>query len=526
MHKSTQSAGKSHLIFLLITAVTLVTAVFLMLWYHGCFLPGWISWKNSSCEIIPSDSELSVTICLQNRHLTISRDDQMIFETPDNYKIQDFQWGDINNDSKPELLLLCWKIGTYGEHRPFWVEKNDHRWSQHIFIYQWDAGNITPLWMASDIGMEVQDWHYDDHGYLILLDRNEQLSSWAWLSWGLEQVDTEVTFLAAGDVIIHEPIFQYGLSQGNFDFLYENVADTIHSADIAVMNQETIYTSIPSHYSDFPRFGTPLLAGEAVEAAGFDVVTAANNHALDQGMEGIDTTYEFYQDRDILCLGIEPSPTDHNTIEESPTRDDTPYQIIRRKRIRFALLNYTYGLNGLPLPEEQPDAVHTLYDEDRVRADIRAAKEAADLVIVFVHWGTEYETQPDEQETYWADVFLQEGVDAVIGTHPHVLQPYEWMTGEDGHRMLVYYSLGNFISAQDTLERVVGGMAEFKVEITIDGCEITQAQLLPVITHQSEGRYTAYLLKDYTEELAAKHRLGVTLEDLLQYADRILPVQQ
>ena len=100
------------------------------------------------------------------------------------------------------------------------------------------------------------------------------------------------------------------------------------------------------------------------------------------------------------------------------------------------------------------------------------------------------------------------------------------MTGEDGHRMLVYYSLGNFISAQDTLERVVGGMAEFKVEITLDGCEITQAQLLPVITHQSEGRYTAYLLKDYTEELAAKHRLGVTLEDLLQYADRIPPVQQ
>lgn len=522
-----------------VTAAALVAAVFLLLWYQGCFLPGWINWKEATlnCGDVITNTDTSLTIRLRHRRLTIFCDDEPVWSAPDEFKIQDFQWGDINADGSPELMLLCWKIGSYGNHHPFWIEKNDHHWSQHIYIYQWDGTNISPLWMASDIGMEVQDWHYDDHGYLILSDRQNQLSSWAWLSWGLERVDTTVTFAAVGDVLIHEPILRYGLEQNSFDFLYEHVRKELQNADIAIMNQETIYTENASHYSDFPKFGTPLSAGEAVQAAGFDVVTAANNHALDQGMEGINTTYRFYEERNILCLGIQPSFANKNSEENSASEENnftlpendpvfteyTPFRIIRQRRIRFALLNYTYGLNGQPLPAEQPYAVHTLYDEEQVRKDIRAAREAADMVIVFVHWGTEYEAEPDEQERYWANVFLEENVDVVIGTHPHVLQPYEWMTGSDGHQMLIYYSLGNFISAQDSLERIIGGMAQFKVEITLNGCEITEAELLPTVTHQSDNLYTVYFLKDYTEELAKQHRLGITMADLLQYTEPPIP---
>lgn len=494
---------------LILAAAVFAAAFFLLLWRRGAFLPGWIEWKETVLECGGTD----VVISLENRRLEFFCGGEAVWSTPPEYQVQDFQWDDIDSDGKPELLLLCWRIGTYGEHRPFWVEENDERWSQHIFIYDWDGREISPLWMASDLGMEVRDWKYDEHGYLILLDRQERLSGWAWLSWGLERVDTDVTFAAVGDVLIHAPIYRRGLEQGSFDFLYENVSDVIREADIAVMNQETVYTAEPSRYSDFPKFGTPLSAGEAVVSAGFNVVTAATNHALDQGMEGIDTTYHFYGENDILALGIQPS-------EDAAV--SVPYQIVRKRRISFALLNYTYGLNGQPLPDGCPYAVHRFTDEAAVREDIRAAREAADIVIVFAHWGTEYQTAPDEEQRRWTQVFLEEGVDVAVGTHPHVLQPYEWVTREDGHRMLVYYSLGNFVSAQDTPERILGGMAQFRVSVTLNGCAVVEAGLAPVVTHQADGVYTAYLLEDYTEELAGRHRLGITLEELREIAGRAI----
>lgn len=511
IHVSEDGTKKTGYRYIIITlAVAVVTAaVFLLLWKRGVFLPGWIEWKESVLECSDSD----VMISLQNRRLEFLYKGETVWSTPSEYRVQDFQWGDIDSDGEQELLLLCWRIGTYGEHRPFWVEKNDRRWSQHIFLYDWDGAKITPLWMASDLGMEVQDWRYDEHGYLILLDRQEQLSSWAWLTWGLEKVTTEVEFAAVGDVLIHAPIYRRGLEQGDFDFLYENVSGVLQEADVAVMNQETIYTAKPSHYSDFPRFGTPLSAGEAAVNAGFDVVTAATNHALDQGMEGIDTTFHFYEENDILPLGIQPSEDADGYV---------PFQMIRKRRICFALLNYTYGLNGQPLPDDCPYAVHTLTDEMQIRADIREAQEAADLVVVFAHWGTEYQTEPDEEQKRWTQVFLEEGVDVVIGTHPHVLQPYEWITGEDGHRMLVYYSLGNFVSAQDEPERILGGMAQFKAAITLNGCEIVEAGLIPVVTHQADGLYTAYLLEDYTQELAEQHRLDITPDGLWKLVGQVM----
>ncbi len=509
MKNKSKSILKYIIIFLTVAVFT--AAVFLLLWFKGAFLPGWIEWKETALECGGPDVEIT----LKNRRLDFSYGGEVVWSTPPEYKVQDFQWGDIDSDGDPELLLLCWRIGIYGKHRPFWLEENDadrthdYKWSQHIFIYDWDGSKISAAWMASDLGMEVQDWTYDEHGYLILLDRQERLSSWAWLSWGLERVHTEVDFAAVGDVLIHEPVYRRGLEQGSFDFLYENIADSIREADVAIMNQETIYTANPACYSDFPQFGTPLSAGEAVVNAGFDVVTVATNHALDQGMEGIDATYRFYEEEGVLPLGIQPS-------EEAS--DPVPFSIVRKRRIRFALLNYTYGLNGQPLPEDCPYAVRTFYDEEQVRADIRAAREAADIVIVFAHWGTEYSTEPDADQEHWTRVFLEEGVDAVIGTHPHVLQPYEWIDGEDGHRMLVYYSLGNFVSAQDKPECIVGGMARFRVAITLNGCEIVEADLAPVVTHQADGLYTAYLLENYTEELAGRHRLGITLDELRSIA--------
>lgn len=125
-------------------------------------------------------------------------------------------------------------------------------------------------------------------------------------------------------------------------------------------------------------------------------------------------------------------------------------------------------------------------------ADIAQAKSEADFVIVFAHWGTEYAEEADAFQREWTQVFLESGVDVVVGTHPHVLQPYEMLTADNGHRMLVYYSIGNFISAQPEKRCVKGGMAEFTVSLTPKGYQVTEYDLRPLAIEWSPGgRYTA-----------------------------------
>ena len=127
------------------------------------------------------------------------------------------------------------------------------------------------------------------------------------------------------------------------------------------------------------------------------------------------------------------------------------------------------------------------------------------MVVVCPHWGTEYMLTPDNDQEKWTQIFLENGVDIVIGTHPHVLQPVETLTSSSGHTMLVYYSLGNFISNQDALPRVVGGMADITVEKdSLGKCSIKQYSLIPTVTHRvyGVGNFTTYKLSDYTDDLA------------------------
>ena len=152
------------------------------------------------------------------------------------------------------------------------------------------------------------------------------------------------------------------------------------------------------------------------------------------------------------------------------------------------MLNYTYGINGNRISKENPYAVHLLEDEKQVRTDIETAKADSDFVIVFAHWGTEYAEEPDKFQKKWTQLFLDSGVDVTVGTHPHALQPYEMLEGSDGHRMLVYYSIGNYISAQSEKSCVKGGMADFTVSLTTDGYRITEYGLRPLVITWEEGR--------------------------------------
>lgn len=494
---------------LAMTAALAAAAVY-ALWNAGAFLPRWIQWT----VVDFSDETGGYRIVLDHRTVSVTQrsagqdspdqqnsaavqdsaagqntagQEAVIWTSPKGVLVQKALSADIDNDQQEELVLLCWKVGRYGRDRPFWVEKDEKKWSQHLFVYEYGQGEITPKWMSSYLGKDLADVSVyrraDSQNRLLFTDLDGGTSCWRWDSWGFTLEDASVSFTAFGDNLLHEPIYRYGLQNDDtFGFLFENFRDVIEESDVSIINQETPLVDDPALYGDYPRFGTPIGVGQAIADAGFDVVTCATNHALDRGPEGVDTTKKFFESQNVLCLGVQT--------EEEP--EYRPYEILMKKGIRFAFLNYTYGTNGIKVPDNTPYMVHLLDDEEKIRKDIEDARAEADLCILFVHWGTENTTETDESQKRWTEVFLESHADVVIGTHPHALQPMELLTAEDGHEMLVYYSIGNFISAQSQRVSIKGGMARFTVSPAADGYKITEYSLTPLaITWHKGGRYTA-----------------------------------
>lgn len=452
--------------------------------------PEWVVWNTAELEGVSAWGEPE-RITLEGKTVRLWREGAVLWQSEREEPVQDVLWCDIDHDGQRELMLLCWRQGRYGESRPFWEEeKTDPEWSQHIFIYDWTGEAVKPIWMASDLGMEVERWTFDAQTRLTLYERSGQVSAWDWISWGLsvspDRPETaELTLAALGELLIHRPIYDYALRNldGNFDYLFAEVAEELSQYDVTCLHQETIYVERREDYSDFPTFGTPIEVGEAVVRAGFDLVSCASNHALDKGTQAIDSTVQLYRTAGVLCPGIQP-------VSDGRYQ---PYQLLERNGITCAVLSYTQSTNGHRLPEEAPYVLHMLEDEERVRQDLKAAGEAADFVMVFVHWGTEYSAEPDSDQRFWAKVFADCGVHVVLGTHPHVLQPTAWVTGQDGHQTLVYYSLGNFVSAQTEEACQRGGLAYMTLRREGEICRITDWGMKTVVTQQQQGFYSTVL---------------------------------
>ena len=336
---------------------------------------------------------------------------------------------------------------------------------------------------------------------------------------------SQVTLLAVGDNLIHMEVVKSGKQADgsyNYDHLYANLAGDIQSADIAVVNQETILGGEDFKYSGYPNFNSPTEIGDALITAGFDVVLHATNHTMDMGTKGIMNTFAFWSEHpEITVIGINKSKEQQATIP-----------VIEKNGIKLAMLNYTYGLNGYRLPKDKPYLVNLL-EKDRMAKDIAKAKELADFVIVFPHWGAEYVYDVSSMQKDLTSFFYQAGVDLVIGTHPHVIEPVEWIGEEPEHRMLVYYSLGNFISYQREAPRMLGGMATVTITKDRKGTYISDAGITPIVTHYENGyadyHYGIYKLSDYTPELASLHGVSdlasqgtLTYEDTYDLAKKVL----
>ena len=338
-------------------------------------------------------------------------------------------------------------------------------------------------------------------------------------SEAFQDIYVTVDLVAVGDNLIHTGLYKTGMNpdgEWNYDHLYENVKDEIEAADIAIINQETIFIEDRNKISAYPIFGSPPEIGDSLVRTGFDVVLHASNHTVDKGAEGVWDTLNFWKEKypEITVLGINESEEDQNTVD-----------VVECTGIRFAMLNYTYGLNGLPMPQGEPYLVNLL-DKEKMTADIAKAKEISDMVVVFLHVGNEYVYEPSNYAKQWVDFLLEQGVDIAINAHPHVVEPYTVLTREDGHEMLVYYSVGNFISTQDRVPRLLGGMAKITVQMHIheEGTDfsIIDYTLEPLVAHWNYGtmEFGVYMLEDYTNELAAKH--GIHKVDSSEFSVEVM----
>ena len=348
----------------------------------------------------------------------------------------------------------------------------------------------------------------------------------------------DIKLMALGDNLIHLNVISTGKQEDgsyDFSFLYEDLTEFIDLADIRVTNQETIFGGNSLGFTDYPRFNSPTEIGDSIAASGFNVVLHATNHAADQGLDGIMNCVDFWSGYpDVLMVGIsgeEPGPQ---------------IPLLTVEDITFAVLNYTYGPNFETLPDYLRGHLNMLcdYDQDtgaidftslnpQVLEDIKEARQLADVVLVFPHWGTEYTTTPSSYQKKFANEMAEAGADLIIGTHPHAPQPVEWITTEDGRRTLCYYSLGNYVSGQNQFITMLEEMAWVTFHVTEDEIYIDaeRSGALPLVCHyRKRGLYVEgiYPLEDYTEELALQHGIwgfgGIPfhLEDLQTTAREVL----
>lgn len=317
-----------------------------------------------------------------------------------------------------------------------------------------------------------------------------------------------IQIVMVGDMLMHGRVMESGLKEDgtyNFDHLFVNVKDTIENADLALVNQETILGGTELGLSGYPAFNSPYELGDSLVDAGFDVILHATNHTLDKGKKGVQNCMNFWDTNysDIAYLGI----------NKSQEEQDTDIYIYEQEGIRIAILNYTYGTNGIPTPSDMPYIVNYL-NEDKIIQDLKYAEENSDFTIVCPHWGTEYVLSATDSQKKWANIFMENGADLVIGTHPHVIEPIEMLTDENDNEMLVYYSIGNFVNGtsgtgEGTTNRMVGGIADITISLDENGeVYIEKYDVIPIVCHIDEKtEYTVYYLSDYTEELAKENHI-------------------
>lgn len=315
-------------------------------------------------------------------------------------------------------------------------------------------------------------------------------------------VEKRASFFGVGDNLIHNCVYwqaeRHAGGKG-YDFIpmYEQMREDIESADIAYINQETVLGGTELGVSSYPMFNSPQEVGRDAIALGFDVFSLATNHAFDKGENGVRKTLEFFESHpEATAIGM------YKKGEENIT-------VIEKNGIKFALINYTYHTNGLSLKSDSEFYIPVANKEGKKEMveKVQKAKEMADFVVFFVHWGDEGATKPNSEQKEGARLLADAGVDVIVGTHSHTIQPVEYIDDT-----LVIYSLGNFISAQKGPYNMMGGAIKFDFVLKGEEKSIENVRFEPLINQYEAGFSNIRVIpfRKYTEQLGRNHAVAVS----------------
>lgn len=319
-------------------------------------------------------------------------------------------------------------------------------------------------------------------GYNKLLNNHNNISSGSKVNVDDNNHSTSISLIMAGDNLINDKLYNAAKKDdGSYDFksMYSYIKDIVKNYDLAYYNQETILGGSEIGVSSYPAFNSPYEVGDATIDTGFNLVSLATNHTLDRGEKAIINSLNYWNNKsNVLTSGSYLSNNDRNKVN-----------IKEVNNITYTMLNYTYGTNGIKVPEDKEYLVNiwpctgnnpdndTKYQEYKkvVKKDILRVRDKVDLLIVAMHFGVEYTHVPTKYQIDMAEFLSSLGVDIIIGTHPHVIMPITYINDT-----LVIYSLGNFLSAQDTnndYNTTVGLLSSIKITKNIDKDNNTSIKL-------------------------------------------------
>lgn len=291
-----------------------------------------------------------------------------------------------------------------------------------------------------------------------------------------KEESNELSLVMVGDCLIHRFVYTDAKeNEGtyNFDKMFTEVKDLINGHDLAYYNQESNIGGKSLGLSAYPRFNSPEEIGDTMVNMGFNLVSLANNHTMDKGEVGVINSVNYWKTKPGVYYSGE-------ALSESDRNDNI--KVMEKNGIRYAFLSYTTVTNGL-LPEIGKEYLTNIYSDEKAKSDIDRIKDKTDFIIVAMHWGEEYVTVPNESQKKVASYLSSLGVNLIIGNHAHGIQPVQ-MIGDT----LVFYALGNFISAQDTPDKLTGAIAYVTVRKEDNKIKFYEISADLIYTYFKNGR--------------------------------------
>ena len=297
--------------------------------------------------------------------------------------------------------------------------------------------------------------------------------------------DSVVTMLFAGDVMGHTPQWKaaFDPSSGTYDYhdCFRYIEPYVSTADLSCANLEVTLAGEP--YTSYPCFSSPDALVYALQDAGFDVLFTANNHVLDYGKSGLERTVRILDSVGMFHAG---------SYVDSLSRAESYPLIVDVRGLKVGFLNMTYGTNGIRA--RTPNRVNTMDTLEVIRDFERLEALGADLKVVFIHWGMEYQLQANRRQRQYAEFLTRHGADLIIGGHPHVSQDADTLVAPDGKPVVVYYSMGNLVSNQRRPNTNGGVMV--RVAVNRFTGRVLATEYIPYYVHRGalHGKYQFYVV--------------------------------